>query len=170
MAVRRAWLCLGGNIGDVRGHLRAAVRLLGERDGIQISAVSSLFSTPPWGKTDQPGFLNACLQVETRLAPLTLLDACLGVERALNRIRGERWGPRTIDIDLLAMESCEFNHPRLTLPHPRIAERAFALVPLGELTPELEIGGVRVRDLILAVDRTGIRKVAEGQSWLLPPE
>jgi 2-amino-4-hydroxy-6-hydroxymethyldihydropteridine diphosphokinase len=139
--VSAAYVGLGANLGDREGAIRAALRLLGAREGIRVVAVSSLRETDPVGVLDQPRFLNGAAEVETDLGPRALLDALLDVERALGRERAERWGPRTIDLDLLAFDDLELDEPGLTLPHPRLHERRFALEPLAELAPALELPG-----------------------------
>ena len=119
-----------------------AVELLGERPGIEIVAVSSFRETDPVGYLDQPRFLNAAVAIDTSLAPEALLDALLDVERELGRAReGPRYGPRTVDLDLLLVEGVTVDEPGLTLPHPRLHERAFALEPLAELDPALVVPG-----------------------------
>ena len=157
-----ALLALGGNVGDVRATLDRAEAMLCERGDIQLRAKSSDYRTPPWGVTDQPPFVNRCLAVETALAPLALLDRAQSVERALGRDRTQerRWGPRTVDIDILAYDDLVLDDPRLTLPHPRLFERAFVLVPLAEIAPDRIIAGVRVKDALAEVDPAGIEKLA----------
>jgi 2-amino-4-hydroxy-6-hydroxymethyldihydropteridine diphosphokinase len=164
MADNRAWLGLGGNIGDVRASMIAALLLLQENTGIDIGKVSSLYETPPWGNISQPAFLNSVAEIRNSLTPLALLDACLEVERKLKRVRNERWGPRTIDIDILVIENLAYRHARLTVPHPQIVDRPFVLVPLAELAPELEIAGKPVQTLADQTDKTGISTIAD-QDW-----
>src|SRR5882672_5049447 len=123
----QALLGLGGNLGDVRTTLRAAVTALCDGREVKLVARSSDYRTPPWGVTDQPPFINLAIAVETTLSPRDLLTRALNVERALDRdrTRERRWGPRTIDIDLLAYDDLTLDEPALTLPHPRLFERAF---------------------------------------------
>ena len=136
----RAYIGLGSNLGDREATLQHALRLLGER--VEIVAVSSFRETEPWGYVDQPPFLNAAAAVETELSPRGLLDALLEVESALGRTRdGLRYGPRTIDLDLLLYEDDVVSEPGLTVPHPWLHERRFALEPLAELEPELSVPG-----------------------------
>jgi 2-amino-4-hydroxy-6-hydroxymethyldihydropteridine diphosphokinase len=145
-----AYVGLGSNLGAREATLREAVRLLGELDGVEVRAVSSLRETDPVGKLDQPRFVNAALALETSLPARELLDRLLEVERALGRDRSveERWGPRTIDLDLLLYGEETIDMPRLQVPHPRLAERAFVLEPLLELAPELRLpDGRPLRDL-----------------------
>jgi len=138
----RAYIGLGANLGDREAALRAAVAALGASDGIEVVAVSAFRETDPVGYLDQPRFLNGAAAVETALAPRELLDALLAVERSLGRTReGPRFGPRTIDLDLLLYGDDSLDEPGLTVPHPRLHERAFALEPLAELDPGLVIPG-----------------------------
>ena len=160
----RAFIGLGGNLGDPRAAMRAALARLDADPLTQVVRVSSLYRTPPWGKTDQPDFLNAVVEVETRLSPRQLLDLCLTVEAELHRVRTERWGPRSIDLDVLAYGDRMVEEEGLRIPHPRIAERAFVLVPLAEIAPDLAIGGRTARDLLAGLESGGIR-LAEGADW-----
>ena len=155
-----AYLGLGGNLGPVAATIAEALRLLGETPGIRVVRRSGLYRTPPWGDTDQPAFVNGAALVETDLPPAALLERCLEVETALGRVRAQRWGPRTIDIDVLAYNDIVRDDTRLTLPHPRITERAFVLVPLAEIAPDLVIAGNSVARLLAQADATGIVPVA----------
>jgi 2-amino-4-hydroxy-6-hydroxymethyldihydropteridine diphosphokinase len=148
--VARAYIGLGANLGPLEDTLRRAVELLEAEDGIEVVAVSSLRETDPVGVVEQPRFLNGAAAVETSLRPKELLDALLRIERALGRVRdGTRWGPRTVDLDLLLYAGDEVDEPGLRVPHPRLLERRFALEPLAELDPELEIPGRgRVSELL----------------------
>ena len=138
----RAYLGLGANLGDREGALRAAVAALEATDGVRVAAVSSFRETDPVGYLDQPRFLNGAVAVDTTLGPRQLLAAVLAVERSLGRTReGPRFGPRTIDIDLLLYGDASVDEPGLTVPHPRLHERAFALEPLAELDPSLVVPG-----------------------------
>lgn len=128
-----AWLSLGGNIGDPPDQLAEAVRRIAAHADISVAKQSSVLTTKAWGKTDQPDFANATLEINTSLQPLDLLDVLLGIELAMGRVRDERWGPRLIDIDIIAYDREVLQHPRLTLPHPHAHERDFVLVPLGEI-------------------------------------
>ena len=143
-----AYVGLGANLGDREGTIRAAVA---ELPGVV--AVSTLRETDPVGITDQPRFLNGVAALETRLAPRELLDVLLAVERLLGRERGQRWGPRTIDLDLLLYGDDVIDEAGLTIPHPRLHERRFVLEPLAELAPELVIPGRgRLEDLLAELD------------------
>ncbi|MCZ8186629.1 MAG: 2-amino-4-hydroxy-6-hydroxymethyldihydropteridine diphosphokinase [Beijerinckiaceae bacterium] len=151
-----AFLALGSNLGDKVGHLRQAATAIGQLPETRILARSSIYRTPPWGKTDQDWFANAALSVETALAPEALLEAVLEIERRLGRVRRERWGPRIIDIDVLTHGDAVRTTDSLTLPHPALTERAFVLVPLNEIAPDLVIRGKRVRQWLGGLDATGI--------------
>jgi 2-amino-4-hydroxy-6-hydroxymethyldihydropteridine diphosphokinase len=140
--VAAAFVGLGANLGDREATLRRAISLLGEADGVQVTAVSSFRETAPVGYLDQPRFLNGAVLLETTLAPRELLDALLAIEQRLGRQRnGPRFGPRTVDLDLLVVEGVELDEPGLTVPHPRLHERRFALEPLAELQPSLVVPG-----------------------------
>ena len=156
-----ALIALGGNVGDVRATFARAVVMLCDGAAVQLKSRSSDYRTPPWGVTDQPPFINAAIAVATSLPPHGLLARALQVERAFGRDRGNerRWGPRTIDIDLLAYDDIELNDADLTLPHPRLFKRAFVLVPLAEIAPERAIAGIRTRDALARVDASGIEKL-----------
>jgi 2-amino-4-hydroxy-6-hydroxymethyldihydropteridine diphosphokinase len=138
----RAYVGVGANLGDRRATIERAVELLRGAPGVEVLAVSSLRETDPVGFEDQPRFLNGVVELETTLAPRALIDLLLGVERALGRTRdGPRFGPRAIDLDLLVYGDERVDEPGLTVPHPRLHERRFALEPLAELAPELEVPG-----------------------------
>jgi 2-amino-4-hydroxy-6-hydroxymethyldihydropteridine diphosphokinase len=146
--VTRAFVGLGSNLGDRAATIRAAVDALPG-----VVAVSTLRETDPVGVTEQPAFLNGAAAIETELAPRELLETLLAIERMLGRERLERWGPRTIDLDLLLYGGETVDEPGLTVPHPHLHERRFALEPLAELDPELEVPGRgRVRDLLAELD------------------
>ena len=153
-----AYLGLGSNIGDKAAHLAAAVEGLAAVPGLRVVARSADYRTLPWGETDQDWFLNGALAIETDLDPHALLDACLGVERDLGRIRERRWGPRVIDIDVLHYAGAAVSDARLVLPHRYVRERAFVLVPLAEIAPDLVIGGETVTEALAKLDRTGIER------------
>jgi 2-amino-4-hydroxy-6-hydroxymethyldihydropteridine diphosphokinase len=146
----RAFLGVGANLGNREETIARALELLGEADGVEVVAVSTLRDTAPVGLGEQPRFLNGAVAVETELAPRELLERLLAVELALGRTRdGPRFGPRTIDLDLLVYGDLELDEPGLTVPHPRLAERGFVLEPLVELDPGLVVPGRgRVSDLL----------------------
>jgi 2-amino-4-hydroxy-6-hydroxymethyldihydropteridine diphosphokinase len=141
--VARAFVGLGSNLGDPQGLIAAALELLGSEEEIEVVAVSTLRETDPVGYEDQPRFLNGAAELDTELPPRELLGRLLEIERRLGRVRGQgpRFGPRTIDLDLLLVAGVVLDEPGLTLPHPRLQERRFVLEPLAELDPALEIPG-----------------------------
>ncbi len=156
-----ALLALGGNLGDVRATFERAVAMLCGDDAMRLVARSSDYRTPPWGVADQPDFINAAIIVATSLEPQALLARVQEVERALGRDRvGEqRWGPRPIDLDILAYDDIVLREPDLTLPHPQLFERAFVLLPLAEIASDRVIAGRRVGDALAALDVSGIEKL-----------
>lgn len=156
-AAADAYVALGSNLGQSQQQILAAIDALADLPSTRITGRSRLYRTAPWGVLEQPDFINAVVRLETSLPAHDLLDALLAIERAAGRERsGERWGPRTLDLDLLHMAGVTLDDPRLTLPHPRLADRAFVLLPLAELAPELWIPGVgRVDELLAQCDRTG---------------
>ena len=156
-----AYLSLGANLGNREEMLREAVRRLAAADGVKTLAVSSLYETEPWGKKDQSSFLNIAVSLQTTLSPEELLALTQAVETELGRVRHERWGPRTIDVDILHIEGAERNSPTLTLPHPYMTERAFVLVPLAEIAPMLMIHGKTIEAWREAAGNTGVVCVAE---------
>jgi 2-amino-4-hydroxy-6-hydroxymethyldihydropteridine diphosphokinase len=153
-----ALLALGGNVGEVRQTLDRAISQFCDGTQVVLSARSSDYRTPPWGMEDQPAFVNACIRVSTTLSPQDLLARAQVVEAAFGRRRTEekRWGPRTLDIDLIAYDDAALATPDLTLPHPRLFERAFVLVPLAEIAGDRVIAGIRIRDALAKLDITGI--------------
>lgn len=155
----RAFIGLGGNQGDVETTLVEALWAVDALPQSSIQRQSAFYRTPAWGKTDQPSFINAVVELRTRLTAPALLELLLAIEARFGRVRSEaeRWGPRVIDLDLLAYGDEVTDQPGLTLPHPRLHERAFVLVPLAEIAPELVIPGKGdVATLLAAVDVTGI--------------
>lgn len=156
----RAVLGLGGNLGDRAENLRAALDALAHLPDTSVVAVSSLYETAPVGYADQPDFYNIVALVETALSPRALLGGCLGIEAALGRVRTFRNAPRVVDIDLLLFEGVASDDPELILPHPRMMERAFVLVPLAELFPKNVVLGVPFSP----VDTAGVRKLGRLES------
>ncbi|WP_447940005.1 2-amino-4-hydroxy-6-hydroxymethyldihydropteridine diphosphokinase [Pseudoxanthomonas mexicana] len=155
----RACIGLGANLGDAAGTLQRAFEALGACEGIALLSASRLYRTPAWGREDQPDFINAVALVDTTLAPRALLGQLLAVEAAFGRQRaeGERWGPRTLDLDLLLYGDAVVDEPGLHVPHPRLHERAFALVPLLEVLPEARIPGYGdARDAVSALEMSNI--------------
>lgn len=163
-----AYLGLGGNVGDPVVSMATALRALEAPPQVRVLSVSSLYRTPPWGVTDQPDFLNAVAAVETSLSARDLLDLCLDSERALKRVRKERWGPRTIDIDLLIYGDERIEEGDLQVPHPRMKDRAFVLAPLLEIAPDLSLEGAPVAELLARTDQAGIIKIDGGGGWWRP--
>lgn len=160
-----AYLGLGGNIGDPRAAMAKALRAIDADRMTEVVKVSSLYSTPPWGKVDQPNFLNAVAQVRTQRSPRALLDLCLDTEVLLKRVRGERFGPRLIDIDVLLYGTRSIREVGLEVPHPRMFLRAFVLVPLSDVAPDLTIRNVKVSSYLKGLDTSGIEKVTADESW-----
>ena len=156
-----AFVAFGGNVGDARTTLDHAVARFCDGAAVRLLARSSDYRTPPWGVTDQAPFINVCITVATELAPHDLLARALVVARAFgrDRARAQRWGPRPVDIDLLAYDDLVLEDPDLTLPHPRLLERAFVLVPLAEIAPDRRIKGIRVADALAHLDRKGIERL-----------
>jgi 2-amino-4-hydroxy-6-hydroxymethyldihydropteridine diphosphokinase len=157
-----ALLGFGGNLGDVRATLAGAVTALCDGSKVQLTARSSDYRTPPWGLADQPPFVNLAIAVGTTLTPRALLDRALTVEAMFGRDRRKerRWGPRTLDIDIIAFDEIEIEEPGLTLPHPHLFERAFVLAPLAEIAPNRMIKGLTIAQALARLDPGGIEKLA----------
>jgi 2-amino-4-hydroxy-6-hydroxymethyldihydropteridine diphosphokinase len=154
----RAAIGLGGNLGDAAATLREAFQALDQLPGTRVLRASPLYRTPAWGNTDQPDFVNAAAVVETTLPARVLLDALLELERRFGRRReaGAQWGPRTLDLDVLLYGDAVLDEPGLRVPHPRLHERAFALLPLALIAPDMEVPGRgRVAALLAGVDASG---------------
>jgi len=154
----KAWLGLGSNLQQPLAQIKQALNRLGAADHVAILKTSSFYRTPPWGDEQQDDFINAVVQIETSLDPMALLGLLLSIENVMGRLRsGRRWGPRLIDIDLLLYGDQQFHSDELELPHPRMFERAFVLMPLSELDPTLEIParGV-IGKLLQQLDCSGI--------------
>ncbi|TWT02191.1 2-amino-4-hydroxy-6-hydroxymethyldihydropteridine diphosphokinase [Planococcus sp. CPCC 101016] len=144
--MNQSYLSLGSNMGNRFEMLRQSVSLLAAHQAITVTRISSLYETDPVGYVDQEPFLNMVVQLETELKALELLKVCQEIEEVLNRERLVRWGPRTIDLDVLLYDQVTMETERLTLPHPRMHERAFVLIPLLEIKPDLEVGDVSETD------------------------
>ncbi len=151
-----AFLGLGSNLGDREAMLRAAMRELAASDGVTVTACSPIYETPPWGPVPQGPYLNACVAIDCSLAPRALLDLALAIERRHGRERAIRWGPRTLDIDLLSYGAAAIDEPGLVVPHPRMEERAFVLVPLATIAPGLVIGGRPIEAVLAGLDQSGV--------------
>ena len=156
-----ALLALGGNVGNSRAILDRAVQLLCDGRQIRLIARSSDYFTPPWGFKYQPPFINLCIAVDTTLSPRDLLARAQEVELKLGRDRAheKRWGPRTADIDIIAYDDLTLDDPGLILPHPRLFERAFVLLPLAEIAGDRVIAGRKVREALAQVDANGIERI-----------
>jgi 2-amino-4-hydroxy-6-hydroxymethyldihydropteridine diphosphokinase len=158
-----ALIALGGNVGDVRGTFKKAIaNICGMTQGALV-ARSSDYTTPPWGDEQQPAFVNACIEINTGLDPHALLFTLHKIEKKFGRDRSRErhWGPRTLDLDLLAYDDVRLHKPELTLPHPRLFERAFVLVPLAEIAPDRVIAGRRVRDALAGLSTDGIERLPD---------
>lgn len=157
----RAAIGLGGNLGDPAATLRDAFQALDQLPGTRLVRASRLFRTPAWGNTDQPDFVNAAALVETTLPARALLDALLDLERRFGRRRevGAQWGPRTLDLDVLLYGDAVIDEPGLRVPHPHLHERAFALLPLARIAPDMDVPGRgSVAALLAAVDASTCRE------------
>lgn len=160
-----ATLGLGGNIGDPVRAMAEALTALDGREDCAVLAVSRLYRTPPWGKTDQAWFFNACALVQTSLAPQALLDTCLDIERQMKRQRIERWGPRTIDLDVLTFGDLRLQTERLELPHPRMTGRGFVMMPLADIAAEMIVDGRPVSEWLAEADIGGIEIADDSCDW-----
>jgi 2-amino-4-hydroxy-6-hydroxymethyldihydropteridine diphosphokinase len=161
------YLGLGSNLNDRYANLRRAIARLGRQ--VTITAVSPVYATEPWGDTDQPPFLNACVAAATTMTPHAVLHLAKSIERKMGRETTRRWGPRLIDIDILFYDDLTMADEELTIPHPRIAERAFVLAPLADLIPEYRHPqtGDTVRQMLDRVDSSGVERLFE---MPFPPE
>jgi 2-amino-4-hydroxy-6-hydroxymethyldihydropteridine diphosphokinase len=162
-----AYVSLGANLGDPRRQLREAAGRLARAEGVRLSALSSLYRTEPVGPVPQPAFLNAAAALETALPPRETLDVLLRIERAMGRERRERWGPRAIDLDLLLHGDSVVDEPGLSLPHPRLHERRFVLVPLAEIAPDAihPALGRTIARLLAGLGEGGWVERMEGKGW-----
>jgi 2-amino-4-hydroxy-6-hydroxymethyldihydropteridine diphosphokinase len=158
-----AVIALGGNVGDVRAAFRKAIIDISGMAQTTLMARSSDYETPPWGDADQPRFINACIAIETGLDPHALLHALQRIEAKFGRDRAKetRWGPRTLDLDLIAYGDATLQTAELTLPHPRLFERAFVLVPLAEIAPDRMIAGRSVKTALAGLSTEGIRRLPD---------
>jgi 2-amino-4-hydroxy-6-hydroxymethyldihydropteridine diphosphokinase len=158
-----ALIALGGNVGDVRATFRKAIaNICGMTQGALV-ARSSDYITPPWGEVEQDRFINACIEIDTSLDPHALLFVLQKIEAKFgrDRAREQRWGPRTLDLDLIAYDDVSMHKPELTLPHPRLFERAFVLVPLAEIAPNRVIGGRSVASALAGLSTEGIERLPD---------
>lgn len=155
-----AYVALGSNLGDRRAHLDAALTAFDALPGTRLDTTSAIYETAPVGPPGQQDYFNAVARLATTLAPLDLLDALLAIEQTRGRVRAERWGPRTLDLDLLLHGDATLHEPRLTLPHPGLLTRAFVLTPLHDLAPDLVLSGRTVAQHLALLDRSGVRRLA----------
>jgi 2-amino-4-hydroxy-6-hydroxymethyldihydropteridine diphosphokinase len=158
-----ALIALGGNVGDVRATFQKAIaNICGMTQGALL-ARSSDYATPPWGEVQQERFINACIEIDTSLDPHALLFVLHKIEAKFGRDRSKekRWGPRTLDLDLIAYDDVSIQKPELTLPHPRLFERAFVLVPLVEISPDRVIAGRRIDSSLAALTSEGIERLGD---------
>jgi 2-amino-4-hydroxy-6-hydroxymethyldihydropteridine diphosphokinase len=154
-------IALGGNVGDVRATFQKAISNICGMAQAALLARSSDYATPPWGELDQARFINACIEIETSLDPHALLFTLHKIEKKFGRDRGNetRWGPRTLDLDLIAYDDVSIDKPELTLPHPRLFERAFVLVPLLEIVSDRRIAGRDLKAALAGLSTEGIERL-----------
>jgi 2-amino-4-hydroxy-6-hydroxymethyldihydropteridine diphosphokinase len=158
-----AIIALGGNVGDVRATFKKAIANICGMAQAALLARSCDYATPPWGNENQARFVNACIEIETSLDPHALLYTLQKIEQKFGRDRAKeaRWGPRSLDLDLIAYDDISLQKPELTLPHPHVFERAFVLVPLVEIAPERRIAGRRVKDALAQLSTEGIERLPD---------
>lgn len=164
----RVFLSLGSNQGDRAALLREAANRIQSTDGIAEFKVSSMYETAPVGKVDQPAFFNVAAELQTSIGPFELLRGLQRIETAMGRVRSVRWGPRTIDIDIIMYDQMVMQTESLTLPHPRARERAFVLIPLLELDPNLTLGRESIRRLLDELrqrEEQSVVKVYSASEW-----
>lgn len=154
----KAFLSLGSNMGDRLEYLSKAIDKIAEIQGCNILNKSRVYETEPWGYENQEAFLNLCISIETSLSPYELLESLQRIELELDRVRKIHWGPRTIDIDILLFDDIICEDDKLTIPHPRMRERAFVLIPLYDIEKNLIIDGIKLEDLINKIDTRGIKE------------
>ncbi len=155
----RVFIALGANLGDPVAQLREAARRLADHPEVSDPRLSPLYLSDPVGVTDQPRFANAVMELQTHQPPLALLEACQAIEQAMGRVRTRRWGPRTIDLDILFYGELTLQDSRLELPHPRWRERAFVVRPLYDLAPDLIVAGVSVHEILARLDCSDLQPV-----------
>ena len=156
-------IALGGNVGDVRATFPKAIANICGMTQAALVARSSDYATPPWGEENQARFINACIEIETVLDPHALLFTLHKIEKKFGRDRARetRWGPRPLDLDMLAYDDIKLDKPELTLPHPHLFERAFVLVPLAEIAPDRVIAGRRVAEALAGLSTDGIERLPD---------
>jgi 2-amino-4-hydroxy-6-hydroxymethyldihydropteridine diphosphokinase len=160
--VTLAYVALGSNLGDPRQQVLDAVAALAGLPETRLLRRSALYRTPPWGVLQQPSFINAAVEIDTGLSPPALLQALLAIEQRAGRVRAERNGPRILDLDVLHVDGVRLDSPELTLPHPRMADRAFVLLPLNDVAPGLTLPGLgTVAELLVRIDPAGCERLLE---------
>ena len=152
-----AYIGLGGNVGDVFTNMQSALHTLNSNEQISVRSISNLYKTPPWGIEDQDWFLNACASIETELSAQELLNQCLETEKTLKRVRDVRWGPRTIDLDVLIFGQEVIEEDKLQIPHPRMHERAFVLKPMADIAPQLMLRDKNISQWLAEIDSSEIQ-------------
>lgn len=155
-----AVLGLGSNIGDRVGNIEDAIARLTADGVVKLVARSRYYRTAPWGVTDQDWFVNACITVKADVSARELLARCQAVENGMARVRTQRWGPRNIDVDILTFRDQKIVEPDLVVPHPRIAERAFVLVPLKDVAPDVRIDGASIDEMLSRLDASDVQPLA----------
>ena len=156
--MKKVYLGIGTNIGDRHNNIINAIESIKHLPMTQVANVSDVYETAPWGYEQQDDFLNVCVEIETELSPKTILGACLGIEAAFGRERPFKNAPRIIDIDVLMYEGVQSDEPELTLPHPRIQERAFVLIPLRDVLKSLSFDGADFNNAYENCDKNGVKK------------
>lgn len=159
--MKKAYVGIGTNIGDRLNNIKNAVAALSHLPETQVTKISAIYETEPWGYTDQDNFLNVCAEVETNLSPKALLGACLGIEAASGRERPFKNAPRILDIDLLLYEDVMMGEPELVLPHPRMHERPFVLIPLKDILETLQFDDINLKESYKNCDKTGVNKYCD---------
>jgi 2-amino-4-hydroxy-6-hydroxymethyldihydropteridine diphosphokinase len=155
----RAYIGLGGNIGDVYSNFFKALELLDDKPGVKVLKISSVYKTPPWGITNQDWFVNTCAVLDFSISPVSLLEDCLDVEDRLNRARTVRWGPRTMDLDILFIEDFEIKTENLIVPHPRTHLRSFVIKPLYDLNDQLIVQNKTIAQWLESFDKAELDQI-----------
>ncbi|KNF09199.1 bifunctional folate synthesis protein SulD [Gottschalkia purinilytica] len=156
---KKAYLGIGGNIGDRKSNIEKTIELLNNNEEIKVTKISSFYETEPVGYTDQDWFMNVVVEIETTLDPYKLLEYCNYIESELKRVRLIRWGPRTIDVDVLLYEGFTSTDEKLTVPHPRMHERGFVMIPLYEIAKDIDINGKSIKDIVVDLKKEDVRKL-----------
>ncbi len=159
----KVYLGLGSNMGDKKEYIDNALGALDQHEDIEVTKVSSYYETEPVGFTEQDLFLNLVAEIDTLLSPYELFQFCQEIEKELKRKKAVKWGPRTIDIDILLYENYSSHDEKLTIPHPRMGERAFVIVPLYEIAKDIIIDEIRIEDLVKNLNQKGIRRLGNAQ-------